>query len=53
MSMAKVGADIGLFRKLSGLEPGSSRTVDQLAGETGADAELLGTLTASLSDVVL
>lgn len=40
--MAKVGADIGVFRKLAELQPGSSRTVDQLADETGADAELLG-----------
>lgn len=40
--MAKVGADIGIFRKLTELQPGSSGTVDQLAGETGADAELLG-----------
>lgn len=42
MPIAKVGADIGVFRKLAELQPGSSRTVDQLAGETGADAELLG-----------
>jgi demethylsterigmatocystin 6-O-methyltransferase len=42
MPIAKVGADIGVFRKLAELQPGSSRTVDQLAGETGADSELLG-----------
>lgn len=40
--MAKVGADIGVFRKLAELQPGSSRTVDQLADETVADVELLG-----------
>jgi hypothetical protein len=40
--MAKIGADIGVFRKLAALQPGKSKTVDQLAGETGADAELLG-----------
>lgn len=42
MPMAKVGADMGVFRKLAELQPGSSRSVEQLAGETGADAELLG-----------
>ncbi|GAM33496.1 O-methyltransferase [Talaromyces pinophilus] len=41
MPIAKVGADIGVFRKLAELQPGSSRTVDQLTGETGADSELL------------
>lgn len=42
MPIAKVGADIGIFRKLAELQPGSSRTVEQLADETGADDELLG-----------
>ena len=42
MPIAKVGTDIGIFRKLAELQPGSSRTVDQLADETGADDELLG-----------
>lgn len=40
--MAKIGSDIGVFRILADLEPGSSKNVGQLADETGADANLLG-----------
>ncbi|RAO70370.1 uncharacterized protein BHQ10_006382 [Talaromyces amestolkiae] len=51
MPMAKVGADIGVFRKLAELQPASSRTVDQLVGETGADAELLERLLRYLASI--
>lgn len=40
--MASIGVDIGLFQKLAAIEPGSSRTTDQLANDTGADVDLLG-----------
>ncbi|EED14774.1 O-methyltransferase, putative [Talaromyces stipitatus ATCC 10500] len=51
MPMTKVCADIGVFKKLAELEPGASKTVDQLAGETGADAELLERVLRYLSSI--
>ncbi|OKL55915.1 hypothetical protein UA08_08822 [Talaromyces atroroseus] len=49
--MAMVAVDLGLFRKLAALELGSSRTVSQLAEDTGADVNLLERILRYLASI--